>query len=172
MEIKNLFWSCCKMAVGKGDRTSFWEDDRLVDTSFSQKFPRLFSVSLNRNISVRDAFSRGFASLRFRRAMVGVLGEQWSQLQQLLAGIVLTEEEDRLVWKLTDSGIFSVKSFYLALQIHRLVPYRFLWKIKIPLKVKTFIWLMLKKSILTRDVLLHRGGDCVVIRLQRIYNFL
>ena len=40
------------------------------------------------------------------------------------------------------------------------VPYKFMWKIKIPLRVKTFIWLVLKKSILTGDVLLKRGGVC------------
>ena len=40
------------------------------------------------------------------------------------------------------------------------ITHRFLRKVKIPLRVKTFIWLILKKSILTRDVLLERGGDC------------
>jgi hypothetical protein len=40
------------------------------------------------------------------------------------------------------------------------VPYRFMWKIKIPMRVKTFLWFVLKGSILTRDVLLHRGGSC------------
>jgi hypothetical protein len=53
-----------------------------------------------------------------------------------------------------------VKSMYRALQNYGVVPYKFMWKIKIPMRVKTFIWLILKKSILTRDVLLHRGGLC------------
>ena len=35
-----------------------------------------------------------------------------------------------------------------------------MWKVKLPLRIKTFLWLILKKSILTRDVLLDRGGDC------------
>ena len=46
------------------------------------------------------------------------------------------------------------------MQLSNTVPYKFLWKVKIPLRVKTFIWLVLKKSILTRDVLLKRGGKC------------
>ena len=65
-----------------------------------------------------------------------------------------------LKWKLTHTGEFSVKSFYSLMQSGRVVPYRFLWKVKIPLRVRTFLWLVLKKSILTRDVLLHRGGEC------------
>ena len=40
------------------------------------------------------------------------------------------------------------------------VPYKFWWKIKIPLRIKTFLWLILKKSILTRDILLKKGGKC------------
>jgi hypothetical protein len=35
-----------------------------------------------------------------------------------------------------------------------------MWKVKIPLRIKTFLWLMLKESILTRDILLQRGGKC------------
>jgi hypothetical protein len=35
-----------------------------------------------------------------------------------------------------------------------------MWRVKLPLRVKTFLWLLLKKSILTRDVLLRRGGKC------------
>jgi hypothetical protein len=38
------------------------------------------------------------------------------------------------------------------------VPYNFCWKVKLPLRIQIFIWLMLRKSILTRDALIHRGG--------------
>jgi zinc-binding in reverse transcriptase len=31
------------------------------------------------------------------------------------------------------------------------------WKLKIPLKIKLFIWLALQGKILTKDVLLRRG---------------
>jgi hypothetical protein len=46
------------------------------------------------------------------------------------------------------------------MQCNKVVPYKFMWKVKIPLRIKTFLWLMLKKSILTRDVMLQRGGKC------------
>lgn len=40
-------------------------------------------------------------------------------------------------------------------------PQKFLWKIKILLKIRIFLWLIAHKSILTKDVLTHRGwkGD-------------
>jgi hypothetical protein len=40
-------------------------------------------------------------------------------------------------------------------------PQKFLWKTKIPMKVRIFLWLMIKCSVLTKDNLLRRGwtGD-------------
>ena len=160
MEIKHLFWPCCRVVIGKGDRTSFWEDHCITDSSFAKKIPMLYSVSINKEITVKEVIEGGEESLRFRRALVGNLHMQWTQLMQSLVGVTLRDEADRLRWNLTSSGNFSVKSFYLAMQLSNLVPYKFLWKVQIPLRVKIFLWLVLKKSILTRDVLLHRGGRC------------
>ena len=109
---------------------------------------------------MKEVIEGGEESLRFRRVLVGNLHMQWTQLMRSLVGVTLRDEADRLRWNVTSSGNFSVKSFYLAMQLSNLVPYKFLWKVKIPLRVKTFLWLVLKKSILTRDVLLHRGGRC------------
>jgi hypothetical protein len=69
-------------------------------------------------------------------------------------------KQDTLCWLLTKSGQFTVKYFYLASQNFGAVPHKFLWKVKIPLRIKTFIWLVLKKSILTKDELVHMGGWC------------
>jgi hypothetical protein len=73
MEIKHLFWKCCRVHVGDERKTSFWED-HWIDTSFlAQIFPRLFSVSMNKNVTVQNVFDKGVNGLRFRRAMVWVL---------------------------------------------------------------------------------------------------
>ena len=87
--------------------------------------------------------SEGVGFLRFRRALVGEYGEQceiqWAILQKVVAFVRLTDEPDKLAWKLTASAVFSVKSFYLAVNYCQTVHYKFLWKVKIPLRVKTFI---------------------------------
>jgi hypothetical protein len=111
-------------------------------------------------VTVKEIFDVGVERLRFRRAMVGGLREQWLDFKKLLERVTLNNEPDKLIWKLTNSGEFSVKSLYLAMQCNKVVPYKFMWKVKIPLRIKTFLWLMLKKSILTRDVMLQRGGKC------------
>lgn len=71
--------------------------------------------------------------------MAGELREQWYELKKLLESVYMNNEPDRLIWKLTNSGIFSVKSLYLAMQFNEVVPYKFIWKIKIPLRIKTFL---------------------------------
>jgi hypothetical protein len=98
--------------------------------------------------------------MKFRRAMIGVRMELWTKLKDLCGQMTFSETQDKLSWLLTESGQFSTKSFYLALQNFGAVPYKFLWKVKIPLRIKTFIWLVLRKSILTKDNLIHRGGKC------------
>lgn len=43
----------------------------------------------------------------------------------------------------------SVKSLYF--------PYKYIWKFSVPLKIKVFIWLFIKNTILTKDNLYKRG---------------
>jgi hypothetical protein len=59
-------------------------------------------------------------------------------------------------------GQFLVKSVYLALKTHQVVVhYKGIWNIKIPLRIKVFLWIVFKKSLLTKDNLVRRGwsGD-------------
>jgi hypothetical protein len=107
---------------------------------------------------VGKVFELGIDGLRFRRALVGEKLVLWEKLKTLCRNVTLrSDEDDKLVWTLSPSGIFSVKSFYTAMQSCGSVPYKFMWRVKLPLRVKTFLWLLLNKSILTRDVLLRRG---------------
>lgn len=66
---------------------------------------------------------------------------------------------DKLRWSLSEKGIFTVSSFYKELMWQNIdFPQKFIWKIKIPLKMKKILWLITHNSILTKDVLIHRGG--------------
>ena len=66
--------------------------------------------------------------------------------------------KDKIKWTLTADKKFSVKSLYKELITSGLkFPRKYLWKIKVPAKIKVFLWLVNKKSVLTRDVLLKKG---------------
>ena len=67
------------------------------------------------------------------------------------------EQADRVTWKWEKSGNFSVKSMYKHLfTTNEGDENKQLWKAKVPLKVKIFMWLTLQDSILTKDNLLKR----------------
>jgi hypothetical protein len=142
MEAKKLFWPFCRIVVGNGMNTRFWEDHWINDQPLSLVFPRLFSISLNHEITVSKAFAMGIRNLKFRRVIVGQKREQWIQMCVVCDVVTLSNDPDKLWWKLSKSGAFTVKSLYMALQNYGVVPYNFIWKIKIPARVKTFLWLM------------------------------
>lgn len=51
-----------------------------------------------------------------------------------------------------------MRTFYKALKMKQVVfPFKKVWKFKIPLKIKIFIWLFAKNKILTKDNLFKKG---------------
>ena len=66
--------------------------------------------------------------------------------------VQLTEEPDWFVWQRSTTGIFSVKTMYEDFMngLPRF-PLKYLWKLKIPLKIKIFMWFLYKKVLLTKD---------------------
>jgi hypothetical protein len=82
----------------------------------------------------------------------------WLQLVHRLLQVHLNDEKDMFVWGLTSSGIFSVKSMYLDL-LDDDTKYlkKYIWKMKVPLKIKIFMWFLHRKVILTKDNLIKRN---------------
>ena len=70
----------------------------------------------------------------------------------MVVNVQLTNQRDRFVWGLHQNGLFSVKSMYRALLIAEVVPYNTLiWKLKLSLKIKVFMWYLYKGVVLTKD---------------------
>jgi hypothetical protein len=91
----------------------------------------------------------------------------------------LSDQDDRIVWGLDKKG-FSVNSLYKKKVMDQVsVPYKFLWKSKLPQKIKIFIWLVVRNKILTKDNLkkketgkvLKSVVSVVVMSLLIIYSF-
>ena len=69
----------------------------------------------------------------------------------------LIDEEDEFKWTLTSNGTFTVKSYYGdLLNAHTRYLCKYLWKLKIPLKIKIFLWFLHRKELLTKDNLAKR----------------
>jgi hypothetical protein len=83
--------------------------------------------------------------------------QQWNALKERVDEIQLTEEIDRVKRKSGMSGKFIVKDLYLQLRAEGSFPRKFHWKMKIPVKVRIFMWEVPKNGILTKNNLLKMG---------------
>jgi hypothetical protein len=76
--------------------------------------------------------------------------------------INLVDEPDRFSWRLTSSRSFSVKYMYTDfLNEHIRFLLKYLWKLKVPLKIKVFMWFLRRKVLLTKDNLAKRQWTSV-----------
>ena len=88
---------------------------------------------------------------------MGVNLQAWHNVVAMVADVQLTNQRDRFVWGLHQNGLFSVKSIYRALLGAEAIPYNtFIWKLKLPLKIKVFMWFLYKGVILTKDNVARR----------------
>ena len=105
------------------------------------------------NVSVHDVFHNTPPLIRgFRRALVGNKWDMWSYLCIRLMDINFTDVPDIFHWNLTQNGTFTVKSMYEDLMNgHTKYLQKYLWKLKMPLKIKVFMWFLHQKVVLTKD---------------------
>jgi hypothetical protein len=70
----------------------------------------------------------------------------------------MNQPADVFMWNLHQDGKFTVCSLYLAL-INNGVAHvnRQLWRLKVPLKIKIFMWYMRKEVVITKDNLGRRN---------------
>ena len=82
------------------------------DAPLAVSFPVLFSYCSNPQISIAKVAANNW-DLAFRRALSPEELEDWQSLSALFP--TLSEIPDSVVWPLTTSGRFSVKSLYSKL---------------------------------------------------------
>nr|GEV54989.1 RNA-directed DNA polymerase, eukaryota [Tanacetum cinerariifolium] len=132
-----------KKNVANGETTSFWEETWLGDSLLKHAYPRLYSLELNKHISMASKFSDGSLIASFRRPPRGAV--EADQLQQLISDtslVILHNANDRWTWRLDSSGVFSVKS------VCEFIDDSFLpkadsctrWVKYVPIKINIFAW--------------------------------
>jgi hypothetical protein len=71
--------------------------------------------------------------------------------------IQLSDEPDKFSWSLTSSRKFTVKSLYADyMNGHTVFLKKYIWKLKVPLKIRIFMWFLHRKVLLTKDNLAKR----------------
>jgi hypothetical protein len=91
-------------------------------------------------VLVADVLNQTPLNIRFNRALIGDKWDAWIHLVSRLMKVQLNDEPDRFKWRLTTMASFSVKSMYADfMNGHMVFLKKYLWKIKVPLKIKIFM---------------------------------
>jgi hypothetical protein len=118
---------------------------------FVTDFLSFFYICSHQVITVAEAAELGW-QFNYRRWMNPEIQSQWRQMRDSLAMVALNSDTDKPKWKYTKNGIFSVKSLYeklSAVGVDR--SFKQLWKSKLPLKIKIWLWLIWHNAIATKD---------------------
>jgi hypothetical protein len=96
----------------------------------------------------------------YRRWLTPDLIIQEAGLLQLLNQVRLTQENDSPRWKWLKNGKFTVKSVYKHVCRNGMDrSFRHLWKSKIPLKIKVWLWLIWHNPLLPKRICLNVIGQ-------------
>ena len=156
--------------VGVGDRVKLWKDRWCGDLPLNLAFPVLYNFAANREASVQSSLicqgaeDRRIWDVRFNRGPNDWEANMVDEFLRLLASNLPSRTEgDRLKWKLTKNGDFTIRSFYHKLHGSSSVvfPWKDIWKVKAPQLVSFFAWTAAWDRILTGDNLRLRGFDFV-----------
>jgi hypothetical protein len=111
LDLRDVFYNHRRMIVGNGKKISFWKNTWTGDSPLVTKFPCLFDLAYDKDISVSKVLSSNFVALSFRRRIMDNLNLMYEELMDCCNSQVVSEQEDKIVWSLGKKGLF-VNSLY------------------------------------------------------------
>jgi hypothetical protein len=157
MDVKDQFLSMGRFKVNSGEQTRFWEDVWLGNETLMKRYLSLYNIARRKNVTVTSVLSSVPLNMSFRRALTGKNLGCWLHLVERLIGVELSDNDDVFIWKNFGAGRFTVQSMYKELMKEGRVPQQCVfWKVKLPCKIKIFLWYLLKGVTLTKDNLAKR----------------
>jgi hypothetical protein len=152
--IPNRFNDVVGKKLGCGDTIDFWKDIWVGEESLEQRFPRLFSISVQQNNVIRQmgSWTNGMWrwELHWRRNFLPWEEPLFHDLENVINNVVLREVEDSWLWKPNVEEGFTVKSLYGYLH-KELLPqdtlspfaqfaFKNVWRSAVPSKVSALAW--------------------------------
>jgi hypothetical protein len=101
---------------------------------------------------VANVFNRISLNISFCRALVGHNLLCWNRLVSSIIHNHLSCARDEFKWSLSALRLFTVRSMHNAL-INNVKVFYFkpLWKLKLPLKIKIFMWFLIRGVVFERQ---------------------
>lgn len=114
----NYYLEKVEITIGNGRRIMFWVDAWKGESSLSWQFPRLYQLSVEKEISLSMMLSRKDLAKEwcfcFRRLLHAWEEDETGRLISLLGvGLYLhLEQGDSMRWKANQTGVFKVSTVY------------------------------------------------------------
>jgi hypothetical protein len=156
--------------IGNGESTKFWHVKWIGDVALKVKFPRLFSLSEQKDIMISEVLVVPYNSefLVWRRGLFQWEVEQLLQLNTLLQAAALASGRDKWMWRLEEDGLFKVQSAYNCLgrlllaadplPIMEAIVFNKIWLSPAPSKIIACSWQMLYDRLPSKQNLYIRGA--------------
>jgi hypothetical protein len=158
MKVKEEFFARGSFILGDGASIRFWEDTLLGGTTLAAQYPSLYSVVRHKDQTIAQVLASVPLNIEFRCSLLGARWNRWLHLLHRLIDVQLENHDDEFRWRLTQTGKFTVKSMYIdLLNDNTVYLHKYLWKMKVPLKTKIFMWFVHRKEILNKDNLAKRN---------------
>jgi hypothetical protein len=155
MKVKDKFLGYGTLQVNNGKNTRFWEDTWIGNSSLQHKYPHLYRIVRHKHTSVASVFSTVPLNISFRRSLLGNTLQSRHELVATIGNVRLNDRYDIFRWRLNQNGLFTVRTMYNALT--NVWENRLIWKLKLQLKIKIFLWYLNKGVTLTKDNLVRRN---------------
>jgi hypothetical protein len=158
MKIKDIVLSCGSFMIRDETQIRFWEDTWVGNNPFKCQFPTIFNIPHDPHTTVASVMSDEHYNISFRRALIDDKLHKWLELIGKINNVTLDQGRDIFRWDLNTFGTFSVRYMYVHL-LNQHAPFRhkFIWKLKIPFKIKIFFWYLQRCIILTKNNLARKN---------------
>jgi hypothetical protein len=154
----------------------FWEDKWLGNYSFQEQYPSLYNIVRRKSATVESILSTVPLNVSFQQFLTQNNLELWHNLVGRIMGVELNNLNGVFIWNLHQHGQYLVRSLYMA-QINNGTTHmnKQIWRLRIPLKIKIFMWYTKKEVVLIKDNLARRNWDgskqcCFYLRDESIHH--
>ena len=159
MDVKKEFLSLGLLTITDGTQVRFWEDNWCGNRPLKLQYPSLFNIVRKKGAIVAEVMSSVPLNISFRRGLYGERLNTWNELVGRVMNLVRREGRDKFNWGLNKTGVFTVRSMYKHLVNNGIKVSQEIWKTKIPLKTKIFMWYVKRGVLLTKDNLARRNWN-------------
>lgn len=142
-----------------GKSIFFWLDVWCGDIPLCVRFSALFAICDKPNAKVVNLWLNKRWQPGFRRSLGPPEIREWEELRSTLRTVQPTCGRDEVSWKLEASGCFSSHSLYKEIfKVSNPCDLKGLWKIRLPSKIKIFLWQAARNRITSGDQVQKRHG--------------